>query len=208
MLDATTVDPDGPKLTRSSPLSMLFCTANSLNNPFQKDCALNRDWVSDPYLPGPFGDYVSFDQEEPYSQPIVTNIEATPPLNCNASPPDNYYQLSARVQDTLAVVNGEVVNSVRAVSFWYWFDADGDDDEPGGMWTKVLNQSAAADATAVGLNSATLNGGSITPTGTKSLYLRAGERGGRRGGQPGHRRRPRRRSERYLRIDQKCPDPE
>ena len=51
----------GPKITRSTPISMLFCTANSLNNPFQKDCALNRAWQADAMAPGPFGDFISFD---------------------------------------------------------------------------------------------------------------------------------------------------
>src|SRR5690606_18215058 len=39
LLDASALG--GPAVTRDTPLSMLFCTANSLNNPFQKDCAIN-----------------------------------------------------------------------------------------------------------------------------------------------------------------------
>ena len=43
MLDASGLG--GPAITRDTPISMLFCTANSLNNPFQKDCALNKHWI-------------------------------------------------------------------------------------------------------------------------------------------------------------------
>lgn len=60
MLDASGIG--GPKITRTTPISMLFCTANSLNNPFQKDCALNKAWIADPSKPAPFGDYISFNQ--------------------------------------------------------------------------------------------------------------------------------------------------
>ncbi|MBI3188125.1 MAG: hypothetical protein HYZ31_09730, partial [Gammaproteobacteria bacterium] len=45
MLDATGIG--GPQITRSTPISMMFCTANSLNNPFQKDCAINKTWAAD-----------------------------------------------------------------------------------------------------------------------------------------------------------------
>lgn len=65
MLDASSLG--GPKITRSSPISMLFCTANSLNNPFQKDCAINASWVGAAGQPAPFGDYISFNQSQPYA---------------------------------------------------------------------------------------------------------------------------------------------
>ena len=131
MLDATPYG--GPKIDRSTPISMLFCTANSLNNPFQKDCALNRAWVADPNKPGPFGDYISFDQEEPYSQPIIRDVKAVAPLSCT---PGQTYTLSATVQDTLAVVDGVVRDSLNEVSFWYYHDVNGDGiSNDGSQWT-------------------------------------------------------------------------
>jgi uncharacterized repeat protein (TIGR01451 family) len=135
MLDASAMG--GPKITRSTPISMLFCTANSLYNPFQKDCALNRKWIGAAATPGPFGDYVSFDQAAPYAQPIVSSVSATAPSTC----PGNYV-LSAAVQDTLAVINGAVVPSVKVVRFYYYLDANGNGQaDDGGPWT------FAADAT-------------------------------------------------------------
>lgn len=138
MLDASPTGPNpalnGPKITRSTPIAMMFCSANSLNNPTQKDCAINDDYASATPIPGPFGDYLSFDQEEPYSQPIISSVTATAPAICPGP-----YRLSARVQDTLAMQNGSVVGSVKAVDFLYWFDANanGEADEAGGRWTRI-----------------------------------------------------------------------
>jgi uncharacterized repeat protein (TIGR01451 family) len=129
MIDASSQG--GPKITRSTPISMVFCTANSLNNPFQKDCAINAQWTGEAAKAAPFGDYVSFNQTEPYAQPIVSKVVATPPNTCPGS-----YTLSATVQDTLAVVNGSVVPSVQAVRFYYYHDANGNGlADDGGTWT-------------------------------------------------------------------------
>lgn len=159
MLDAGSEG--GPKITRSTPISMVFCTANSLNNPFQKDCAINASWVGASARPAPFGDYVSFNQSAPYAQPIVSKVVATPPSTC----PGNY-TLSATVQDTLAVANGAVTPSVQSVRFYYYHDVNGNgiaDDS--GSWT------FAADAT---LRPGTLNtwGGQWSGVGLpKGSYL-------------------------------------
>jgi len=56
MLDAS--NEGGPKITRTTPISMMFCTANSLSNPLQKDCAINRSWSASSDMPAPFGDYI------------------------------------------------------------------------------------------------------------------------------------------------------
>jgi len=96
----------GPKIDRNTPISMLFCTANSLNNPFQKDCALNRGWTADPTKPGPFGDYISFNRDEAYRQPIVSSLSATGPASCSGGST----QLQAKVQDTLWVDAAGVVS--------------------------------------------------------------------------------------------------
>lgn len=100
------------KITRSTPISMLFCTANSLKNPFQKDCAVNKAWSADATQTAPFGDYLSFDKTEPYSQPIISKVSADAPGSCLGT-----YTLRATVQDTLALQNGVVVTS--AVNFYY-----------------------------------------------------------------------------------------
>lgn len=142
MLDASSQG--GPKITRSTPLSMVFCTANSLNNPFQKDCAVNASWTGSSARPAPFGDYVSFNQASAYAQPIVSKVVATPPSTC----PGNY-TLSATVQDTLAVVNGAVVPSVQSVRFFYYHDANGN-----GIADDNVSWTFAADAT---LRPGTLN---------------------------------------------------
>ena len=116
----------GPTLTRETPISMLFCTANSLNNPFQKDCAINATWIADPNKPAPFGDYISFEKTEPYEQPIVDDIGSS---GCNP------VTLTAKVKDSIAIVNGEAVPSVASVDFYYYRDNDGNglaDDE--GEW--------------------------------------------------------------------------
>ena len=139
MLDATSQG--GPKVTRSTPISMLFCTANSLNNPFQKDCALNREWTAGTNAPGPFGDFISFEKTVPYAQPLITEVIAKAPSDCKTGT----YALSAKVQDALWVnPQGVVEPSVKAVSFWYYQDTNGNrlaDD--GNLWTK------ASDATLV-----------------------------------------------------------
>ncbi|MEK6661877.1 MAG: hypothetical protein AABY63_08370 [candidate division NC10 bacterium] len=133
MLDASSQG--GPKLTRSSPISMLFCTANSLNNPFQKDCALNKTWVGAAAHPGPFGDYISFNQAAPYAQPVVSAVTAQAPTSCPGA-----YTLTATVQDTLALINGTVVPSVKAVSFWYYYDTNGNGlADDGNAWTFAAN---------------------------------------------------------------------
>jgi uncharacterized repeat protein (TIGR01451 family) len=138
MLDATSAG--GPKVDRSTPISMLFCTANSLNNPFQKDCALNRKWTADPTKPGPFGDFISFDQDEPYAQPIITDVTAEAPSTCAQT-----YTLKAKVKDALYVDgSGTVKPSVSAVSFWYYHDLNGDGtSNDGKSWTFAATATLA-----------------------------------------------------------------
>ncbi|HEX5389984.1 MAG TPA: SdrD B-like domain-containing protein [Burkholderiaceae bacterium] len=149
MLDASATSPNpalrgmgGPKITRDTPISMLFCTANSLNNPFQKDCALNASYIGNVAKPAPFGDYLSFNKQGAYAQPIVSSVAASPPQTCG---PGASYALSARVQDTLYVDgNGEARSSVKQVQFFYWYDADGDGTtagDAGSAWTLAADAS-------------------------------------------------------------------
>ena len=126
---------------------MLFCTANSLSNPFQKDCAINRQWTADATRPAPFGDYLSFNRTEAYQQPIVSAVSAAPPASCPGS-----YSLGATVQDTLAVQNGVIVPTVKDVRFFYWYDRDGD-----GQATAADTGSEWISAAAATLKSGSLN---------------------------------------------------
>ena len=129
----------GPKLKRDTPISMLFCTSNSLNNPFQKDCAINNTWTADPDKPGPFGDYVSFDKNESYTQPIVDDIGAS---GCNPT------TLTAKVKDVIAIVNGEAVPSVKEVTFYYYRDVDGDGvANDSGEWIQIATPATRVNFT-------------------------------------------------------------
>jgi uncharacterized repeat protein (TIGR01451 family) len=134
MLDASSVG--GPKITRDTPIAMLFCSANSLNNPFQKDCALNRTWSANAAAAAPFGDYLSFNKTESYQQPIVSKVTAEPPNTCPGT-----YKLAAKVQDALALNNGVVTPSIKSVEFYYWHDRDGDGEatagDTGSQWTRI-----------------------------------------------------------------------
>lgn len=144
MLDASGIG--GPRITRATPIAMMFCTANSLNNPLQKDCAIAKEWLAGTAKAAPFGDYLSFNQTEPYRQPIIADIEATAPATCPGS-----YALSARVQDTLALQNGVVIPSVQAVDFYYWYDADGDGEataaDVGSSWVRIPQTGVLASGT-------------------------------------------------------------
>lgn len=128
----------GPKVDRSTPISMLFCTANSLSNPLQKDCAIQRKWTATGSAPGAFGDYISFDQAKPYAQPIIREVTATAPRSCAET-----YTLTAKVQDAMWLdPEGKVGPSVRAVSFWSYHDVDGDGvSNDGSQWTWAANAS-------------------------------------------------------------------
>ena len=119
----------GPALERTTPISMLFCTSNSLNNPLQKDCALNNTWTADPNKPAPFGDFISFEEPEPFEQPIVDDIGSS---GCNPT------TLTAKVKDVIAIVDGEAVSSVKEVVFYYYRDVDGDGTaNDGGEWMEA-----------------------------------------------------------------------
>lgn len=156
----------GPKVVRSTPLSMVFCTANSLNNPFQKDCAINASFVGQAAQPAPFGDYISFNQAAPYSQPIISSVVATPPNTCPGS-----YTLTATVQDTLALVNGQVVPSVKGVRFFYYHDADGNGSaDDGGSW--VLAAEGALKPGSLNTWTATWSGASL-PKGSYLIGVQA-----------------------------------
>ena len=158
LLDATGIG--GPKMTRGKPFSMLFCTSNSLNNPFQKDCALNKTWIADPNLPAPYGDLISFDKGT-ISQPVVASITVAAPSGCPGS-----NTLNAKIQDTIAIVNGLAVTTVKSVAFSYYYDANGDGvANDGSTWTLAAN--GALDAGSINSWSAAWNASSLP----RGMYL-------------------------------------
>lgn len=135
MLDATSLG--GPSIDRSTPLSMLFCTANSLNNPFQKDCAINKDWAASSTREAPFGDYTSFDGGN-FEQPIVDEIEAR---GCGI------FDLSAKAKDTIAIVDGEAVRTIQSLNFYYYRDDNGNGiADDGNTWQLAANGSPDASS--------------------------------------------------------------
>ena len=125
MLDAASVG--GPTADADTPISLLFCTANSLNNPFQKDCALADPWVADPNQPAPFGDYFTIN-EGFIPQTIVDLVAAS---DCGPT------TLTAGVKDVIIIdENNQAQTTVTAVDFYYYFDANGDGlANDGNTWT-------------------------------------------------------------------------
>jgi uncharacterized repeat protein (TIGR01451 family) len=125
----------GPKIDQTTPFAMLFCTANSLNDPFQKDCAYQGDWIGDPSKEGPFGDYISFD-DGTIDQPIVTRVEAS---GCGPT------QLAVNILDTIDLEDGDAKTSVQGVDFYYYYDMNGDgEDNDGNSWTYAIAATNAA----------------------------------------------------------------
>ena len=128
LVDASSIG--GPKVSSESPFSMLFCTANSLNNPFQKDCVYQGDWIGDPAKPAPFGDYFSLTLGT-IQQPIVDDISAN---GCGPT------TLTARIKDTIEMVNGAAKTSVAAVDFYFYYDANNDGlANDGNAWILAAN---------------------------------------------------------------------
>ncbi len=135
LLDASNY-PDAPKIDENTPLSLLFCTANSLNNPFQKDCVYNGAWVADPSQPAPFGDYLTLGGGLIY-QPIVDKVQA------NGCGPVN---LAATVKDTLYTTGNVAATSVKGVDFYYYTDTNGNGlaDDVGSTWTLATNATVSS----------------------------------------------------------------
>lgn len=137
-LDATAVG--GEEVTADTPLCLLFSTANSLNNPLQKDVVLNCDpnagcsYCADPEEEAPFGDcftpsdFVPGEDLGTVEQPIVSAITAT---GCSPT-------LTALVSDATEPVacGSPLDSSVASVDFYYYRDtnANGLADD-GNSWT-------------------------------------------------------------------------
>ena len=132
MLDASSVG--GPVVTPNTPMSLFFATANSLQNPIQKDAVVAGDFVADPTREVPGGDTIT-PAGGTFQQPTVTSITAT---GCGPT------TLTANVFDTL---NLDRTTSVSSVLFYYYADtnADGAANDAGSAWTAAAAGTAAAN---------------------------------------------------------------
>ncbi|HXG55199.1 MAG TPA: tandem-95 repeat protein [Vicinamibacterales bacterium] len=130
MLNATAHG--GPQVTATTPMSLFFATANSLNNPLQKDAVVAGDFIADPLLQVPGGDIIT-PAGGTILQPTVSSIGAA---GCGPT------ALTATVFDTL---NNDRTTSVTGVTFFSYLDVNGNGvaDDAGSSWT-----TAVAGATA------------------------------------------------------------
>ncbi|MGZ8731583.1 MAG: C25 family cysteine peptidase [Thermoanaerobaculia bacterium] len=129
-LDATAFG--GPAVTDGTSLSFAYATANSLNNPFQKDVVFDGVYVCAPGAPAPFGDPLTLTGGQ-FTQPITTSI--------TAGAGSCLVPLTAQIQDSVIVQNCEAVSPLDGATskFVYWFDENGDglDNDAGSSWTDV-----------------------------------------------------------------------
>ena len=128
MLDATAVG--GPKLTPDTPFSFMFATANSLQNPFQKDIVLDGVYVCPPTAPAPFGDPMTLNSGI-IEQAIATSITSGSG-SCSAVP------LKAQILDSIQVTNCQTISTLVDAQFKYYYDANGNGEaDDGGSWGDI-----------------------------------------------------------------------
>ncbi|MFZ2492275.1 MAG: hypothetical protein WA208_12405, partial [Thermoanaerobaculia bacterium] len=128
MLNATAEG--GPVFTGNTPFAFVFATANSLNDPFQKDVVLNGAYVCPPTAPAPFGDPLTLNGGI-IEQAIVTSVSAGAG-SCSAIP------LKAQILDTLFIVNCQTITTLVTAQFVYYYDINGDGmDNDGGAWIGI-----------------------------------------------------------------------
>lgn len=129
MLDASAVG--GPVFTSNTPFQFLFATANSLQNPFQKDIVWEGNFVCDASAPGPFGDALTLSGGI-IPQPITTSFTVGAPNGCTAP-------VTAQIMDNLTVNNCQSVSELVSAQFEYWYDANGNGlpDESTGSWVPI-----------------------------------------------------------------------
>ncbi|MCP4654797.1 MAG: DUF11 domain-containing protein, partial [bacterium] len=125
-LDATASPCAGPAMTTDTPFRVFFATANSLNNPLQKDVVLEGEFTpgGDPI---PFGDTLCVTCGT-LQQPIV---QAATSSGCGPA------TLSANVVDSLQLgAGGTAEETIASVDFYYWDDANGNGlaDDGGSSW--------------------------------------------------------------------------
>ena len=141
MLDATAFG--GPQVTENTPFSLAFATANSLNDPLQKDVVFDGAYSCAPGSPAPFGDTMTLGGGQ-FAQPITTSITAGAG-SCTVP-------LTAQVADSVLIQNCEAASPLESPNpgkFVYWFDANGDGlaNDAGSSWTDVAATAVAARTT-------------------------------------------------------------
>jgi uncharacterized repeat protein (TIGR01451 family) len=118
----------GPQMLPNTPFAVSFCTASSLNDPFQKDIAYQGAFRSTPSGPIPIGDMVTFGGGT-VGFPVITSVTASACPNTI---------LTTLIRDALTVLPDgvTVVSTVNSVNFSYWYDANANGlaDEAGGAW--------------------------------------------------------------------------
>lgn len=158
MLDASAEG--GPTITENTPMAFSYATANSLNNPVQKDFAAygSTYFVADPTKPIPFGDILTPDGGSLSADPLVAALSAS---GCGPT------YLSATVNDALIISSGTTVSSVQTVVFNYYYDKNGNGlaDDAGQTWH--VGPSGTTSATSLGKWTATFDSTSLR----KGQYL-------------------------------------
>ena len=155
MLDATAVG--GPKVTPTTPMSLFFATANSLNNPLQKDVVVSGDFLADPSRPVPGGDTIT-PAGGVVAAPIVQSLTAT---GCGTT------TLTATVLDTLDDAGG---STIATVEFLAYADTNGDGAaNDGNTW---IVAASGSPGTTIGRWTATWNTAG-QPAGRYVLGVRA-----------------------------------
>jgi uncharacterized repeat protein (TIGR01451 family) len=130
MLDASAFG--GPTLDENTVFSFVFATANSLNNPFQKDVVLQGEYVCPPSSPAPFGDPLTL-AGGIIDYPLVKSVSVGAG-SCSAIP------LRAQIIDTLVIENCTTVTTLTNAKFVYYYDANGNgNDDDGGTWTDIAD---------------------------------------------------------------------
>ena len=124
MLDATSVG--GPRVTEFTPMCLAFVTANSNQDPLQKDIAFDGTMTFTPENCVPCGDLITL-AGGVIPQPIVTEVTST---GCGPT------TFSARVRDA---INADCTDTLAGVTFYIFYDknANGDDDDAGESWTSI-----------------------------------------------------------------------
>jgi uncharacterized repeat protein (TIGR01451 family) len=139
MLDATSVG--GPKITANTPFSFTFATANSLNNPFQKDVVLSGAYVCPPTAPAPFGDPLTLNNGI-IEQAIATSITSGGG-SCTSIP------LKAQILDSLQITNCQTISTLVTATFKYYYDTNGNGQaDDGNTWTNIPSTLTGTTVTA------------------------------------------------------------
>ena len=121
----------GPQFKSDTAFQFLFATANSLNNPFQKDIVWEGNFVCDATAPGPFGDALTLDGGL-IPQPIATSITAGAANSCSLP-------VTAQIMDALTVNNCQTISQLVNAQFKYWYDTNGNGspDDTGSSWVNI-----------------------------------------------------------------------